>query len=74
MLPPGEKLKRAREARNMTQTELASLLSIGRDKIHQSFVWRVEEGETTRVDFDVLGEWCKRLGVDANGLLGLKPM
>ncbi|MEP1941715.1 MAG: helix-turn-helix transcriptional regulator [Sulfitobacter sp.] len=53
----------ARKAKNMTQAELASLLSC-----HQSFVARIESGQR-RVDVSELVILSRALDVDASVLL-----
>lgn len=72
-ISPGEKLRRAREKKGLSQEQLAALLSIGLDrKVYQSFINKVETEVTNKVEFELLKRWCKTLDVDANEFLGLK--
>lgn len=70
----GERLRDAREDKELSQEQLAALLSLNKKgrKIYQSYVHKVETGYTTKVDMDLLKEWCRVLDIDANELLGLK--
>lgn len=73
-LSHGERLRKARERRKLSQEQLAAMLSlVNKDKkIYQSFVHKVETNYTRKIDFDLLKEWCRILDVDANEFLGLK--
>jgi transcriptional regulator with XRE-family HTH domain len=63
----GERLKIARQMREMTQDELAEKLGVGR-----LVIYHAEAGRRV-LKADVAARVCEVLAVDANWLLGVQP-
>jgi transcriptional regulator with XRE-family HTH domain len=62
----GDRLRRSRKARDMSQAELSTLLGLP-----QSWVSELETGKRPHLDANTLARFCTALGVSADYLLGL---
>jgi putative transcriptional regulator len=61
------KLREAREAAGLTQTQLAD-----RAEVRQATISELENGNTRRIDFDVLDRLCRALRLEPGDLLRRK--
>ena len=59
MTPYGLRFRRVREARGLSQDDLAA-----KSGVYQSTISRLERGETTGIEFDVLDKLAQALDVD----------
>ncbi len=64
MSPISIALRKAREAKGLTQVQLAQ-----KAKVRQATISEMENGETVRVNLDVLDRLCSVLGVEPGDLL-----
>jgi transcriptional regulator with XRE-family HTH domain len=61
-------LRKAREARGITQVELAAAV-----KVRQATISDLERGETRRIDLDLLTRIAKALEVEPSALFEWEP-
>lgn len=62
------KLREARDAAGLTQTELAN-----KANVRQATISELENGNTRRIEFDVLDRLCRALRIEPGDLLKRKP-
>jgi transcriptional regulator with XRE-family HTH domain len=62
----GERLRRSRKARDMSQADLATMLGLP-----QSWVSELETGKRPHLDANTLARFCMALDVSADYLLGM---